>query len=204
MFKTKLFILIVSLFVSTPAIAADAGTPATKATATSAPTKSATPTPVTVPAGQPALKTTDAKPAAETVPKPEVKSEPTSEKQSFWQGILLTILQAVFAVASPILVVLLGGLLRKMKLNVDKEKLEWAVGKAVGFGEQKLRSALKDGKDPDYAGVKKQAVELGDKLLLKQGLAKKWGGMLGDLIEGKLGQSKLDGAEAPKPDKPVS
>jgi hypothetical protein len=160
--------------------------PAAKVAPTTAPTPAATPTP------EPAAP--KAEPAKTEAPKAD-----DGEKQKFWQGLLLTILQAVFAAASPILVVLLGWVAHKFKLKIEMDKLQWVVDQAVGLGEQKLRVALKDGKEPDYEGVKAQAVGLGKDLLLKKGLAKKWGGMLGDLVEAKLGLSKLEGSEAPKP-----
>lgn len=155
-----------------------------------------------------AVKATDkAKTVADTAAKPipatkvETKQAPKEEakpKQSFWQGVLVLVLEAVLAIATPIIVILLTILLRKWKLNIEVEKVQWVVDKATGFGEQKLRNVLRDGHEPNYSEIKKDSLSFGEKLLKESGLLKKWGDYFADLIEAKLGESKLKGPEAPK------
>lgn len=189
--KAKLATIALALMLSSAAYAQDAKPPAKAVPAAKAPAAKTTLAP-TPPATK--VETKKADPVKPTVVAKD------GEKQKWWQGVLVTVIEAVLAFALPILATLLGLLLRKMKLNVEREKLEWVLGKATGYGEQALRKKLKDGKEPDYDGVKAQAKDIGYKLLVQQGLAKKWGEMLSDMIEAKLGQSKLEGVEAPKPE----
>lgn len=186
--RISVLVLVVAL-AAAPALAKDA-----------APSK-AKPAPAAV---QPAAKAPAAAPApAAAKPTPAATEKApapaqTAEKQTWWQGALLILVKAVVPILASILSILLMVLVNKWKLNIERERVEWIVGKATGFGEQKLRNLLREGKDPDYDGIKKSAIDFGDKLLIQEGLAAKWGKLLTDLIEAKLGQSKLEGDEKPK------
>ena len=185
---------IVALLLASPTIvvaAPDGGGPAPKVTVE---TKA--------PASQPAAKTSEEPAAKVAEPKEEkpaeepAKEEKSIETQKWWQAILVTVIQAVAAVGQPILVVLLGALMRKMKLNVEKEKLEWVVAKTVGYGEQLGKKALKGGKPMAGPDILKSALDKGEEWMKQQGLYKKWGSKLGDLVEAKLGEVEVAKAEA--------
>lgn len=188
-----LLTLALLLMAAPQGFAANAGKPASQPVA-------AAPVAPAAPAAAPKAAPT---PAPAAAPEKAAKSAPaapakTEVKQKWWQGILVTVIEAVLAIATPVLVILITGLLRKMKLNVEKEKVAWAVEQGRGFGEQQIKLALKDGKTPDYEGVKKKSVELSHSILIEGGLAAKWGHMLGDLLEAKLGMDEIDKKKAPK------
>jgi hypothetical protein len=166
--------------------------PATKAPATKV--APATETPAT-PAAAPVE--TKAEPAAKAETKGEVKAEEKSEDtQAWWQGLLVTVIEGVVAIALPILSILGMALARKWKLKIEQDKLDWVLSKAIGFGEQKAKTALKDGKPMAGPEIAKIAVEQGSKLLEQYQLPKKLGDYLADLIEAKLGERVVEAGGA--------
>lgn len=156
------------------------------------------------PASQPtavATSTEDSLKKAEptkSVPTTEVRkteattSSSSQEVQKWWQGLLVIIIQAVAAIVTPVLGVLLMILVRKWQLKIEQDKVEWIVSKAVGFGEQKAKQALNAGKPMEGPEIAKVAVEQGGKLLQQYKLPKKLGDYLADLVEAKLGEKLLD------------
>ena len=160
------------------------------------------------PATQPAEAPKPAEEVKTEEPKEEVKAEEvkeeaatTAETQAWWQGILVLVIQFVAAVATPVLSMLLIMGLRKWNIKLEQDKVEWALGKAVGYGEQAAKKALKDGKPLEGPAVMKIAVEQGDKLLKQYKVDKKVIAYLEDLIEAKLGEKELEKKpQAPKED----
>lgn len=186
---SKILILIFALGVAVPSFAAD-GSPATKAPATKVSPK-ADAQPAAAPVAAP-----EEKPADKTVEKKA--EEPKKETQAWWKGILVTVLEFVFAVVAPILSILIMVLIRKWNLKIEQEKVDWVLDKALGFGEQKLKIALKEGKEVEGPEIAKAALEHGNKLLDKYGLGKKFGEWLADGIEARLGQKVVEAGGAKK------
>lgn len=146
--------------------------------------------PTSAPAA-PKVTNDDTKPAGEN-PTGEATEEPTEDTQKWWQGLVVTVIEGVVAIALPILSILLMSLIRKWNLKIEQDKVDWVLKKALGFAEQKAKVALKDGKPMEGPEIAKAAVEHGTALLEKYGLAKKFGEWLADGIEAKLGESVLD------------
>ncbi len=178
-----------------PAWAADGGAaPATKAAPAAAPA---------APAAAPA-----ASAPAETAPAtkaPETPAEGVSEgaakegeTQAWWKAITVFLIEVSTALALPLLIVLAMVANKKWKLGLERDTIEWVVSKAVGFGEQKAKVALKDGKPMEGPKILEAALGHGTSLLVTKGLAAKWGDKLADLIEAKLGEQEAASA-APKP-----
>jgi hypothetical protein len=184
---TKLVLILTLLFV-VPSFAAD-GAPSTKAPATKVAPKPDAAAPVAAPEEKP------------TADKPtEKKSEETKEDtQKWWQGLLVTIIEAFVAIVAPILSILLMVLIRKWNLKIEQQKVDWVLDKSLGFGEQKLKKLLKDDNPPeDPDSIKQAALEHGTKLLEKYGLARKLGGWMADGIEARLGQKVVEAGGAKK------
>jgi len=137
-------------------------------------------------------------------PKPEEtkKEDPKAKEtdagtQAWWQNLLVTVIQIVGAIATPVLSLLLISLLRRWNIKVEQQKAEWVLGKAVGFGEQKLKTLLKDGKEVVGNEIAKEALGLAERL--GKGKLAPWAKKeLMDLIEAKLGEHVIDegGAKA--------
>jgi len=129
---------------------------------------------------------------------PAASQEVSGDTQKWWQGLLVTVIEGVAAIAFPILSLLLMALAHKWKLKIEQEKIDWVLSKAIGFGEQKAKVALKDGKPMSGPEIAKIAVEHGSKLLDQYKLPKKLGDYLADLIEAKLGEKVVSdgGAKA--------
>lgn len=161
------------------------------------PTKTAVTTPAAAPAAsQPAPAPT----AAPVATAPEKAAEaPAQDTQKWWQGLLVTAIEAVAAIVTPILSILLIVLLKKWNLKIEQDRVDWALSKAIGFAEQKAKVALKDGKPMEGPEIAKIAVEHGTKLLEQHKLASKFGDWLADGIEAKLGENVLaDGGRNPR------
>lgn len=118
------------------------------------------------------------------------------EMQKWWQNLLVIIISGVFAIVTPVISALVMAAIRKWHLKVEQEQVDWILGKAVGFGEQKLKTLLKDGKPVDGSEIAKAALEEGNKLLQKYGLAKKFGDWLAAGIEAKLGEKVIEAGGA--------
>jgi len=185
--KAKLILLslISLLVVGTVYAASDAKVAATPA----APT-------VTVPTSVTAEvpKAEEAKPAE--VEKKAEEAKPAQETQKWWQGVLVTLLEGLVAILLPILSILGMALVRKFGLKIEQEKLDWILDKAVGYGEQKLKTLLKAGKPVDGPEIAKAALEHGNTLLKKYGLFSKFGDWLAEGIEAKLGQKVVEAGGA--------
>lgn len=121
---------------------------------------------------------------------------------SGWQAVLSFIVQAVAIIVAPILTALGYVGVKRLGLSIERETVEWVVTKAVGYGEQTARKALKAGTPMEGPAILKEALKQGDDLLVKKGLAKKWGSSLETLIEAKLGERKL--GVTPTTRKPVT
>lgn len=118
-------------------------------------------------------------------------AQDAAQQQSWWQALLVLVTEVGAAFAVPILTALLYVLSRRWKLGIEMDTVEWAVSKAAGYGEQKAKQALRDGTPLKGSEIMKLALEQGNTLLVKKGLASKWGGQLADLIEAKLGEEEL-------------
>jgi len=170
--------------------APDAGTATAPASApaTKAPAKAPT-APVAAPKA----------PAAPDAPKATEKpaeSDTGGEKQAWWQAVVVFLIEASKALLVPILIVLGVIANKKWKLGLETSTIEWIVSKSVGFGEQKAKGALRDGKPMEGPAILKAALEHGEALLIKKGMIGKWGDKLADLIEAKLGEQEAAKAEA--------
>lgn len=173
------------------------------------PAKVATKAPASAPAAAPVASETPKAPKDTAGEKPagEAAETPAKDTQKWWQGLAVTAIEGVVAIALPILSVLLMSLIRKWNLKIEQDKVDWALTKAVGFAEQKAKVALKDGKPMEGPELAKIAVDYGTKLLEKYKLASKFGGWLADGIEAKLGEKvveaggakKVVNGDAPKP-----
>ena len=191
--KTYLLLgLILTLGVAPLALAADATPPATKM---------ATAVPAKAPAAAPAATVPVEPPVAVLEPKaPEKAAEkPTQDTQKVWQGALVIGIEAIVAIVTPILSLLLMVLIRKWNLRIEQEKLDWVLDKSLGAGEQKLKQLLKDGKEVEGPAIVKAALETGGPLLEKYGLAKKFGDWLTTGIEARLGEKVIAAGGAKKP-----
>lgn len=115
----------------------------------------------------------------------------SGESQSWWQLLLTFLIKLLDLIIEPVLIAFGYVLTRKFGIKVERDSIEWIVSKAVGFGEQAAKNALKAGKP--YAGpeILSIAVKYGDALLIQTGLMKKWGGKLDALIEAKLGEIEV-------------
>lgn len=183
---TKAILVIAVLGFLAPAFAADGAVaaPATKV----APAAPAAPGPAATAPAAPAPA-----PVAKAPEKPaDEASQP--ETQAWWKAITVFLIEVSTALALPILIVLALLANQKWKLGLETATIEWAVSKAVGYGEQKAKVALKAGKPMDGPDILKAALEHGTELLVTKGLVSKWGDKLANLVEAKLGEQ-----EAAKP-----
>jgi hypothetical protein len=161
------------------------------------------------PASQPVAKVdTDTSTPVKVVPKEivVVKEVPATKeatkdgsKQSWWQGTLVFLIEQLTKIIIPILGVLLMLLVRKWQLKVEQDQVDWIVTKAVGFGEQKAKVALKAGTPLDAPETLKFALEHGSALLNQYKLPAKLGEYLADLIEAKLGEKIVEPVKVPVP-----
>lgn len=115
-------------------------------------------------------------------------AETVVETQQWWQNLLVQIISFVAAVAAPVLSVLAVSLLRKWGVQMDREKLEWIAEKAIGYGEQKAKSALKHGSPLEGPEVLKLALVQADIMVKTFKADKKLALYLEGLIEAALGQ----------------
>jgi hypothetical protein len=139
-----------------------------------------------------------ATPTAEAVKVEETKPAvtETQDTQKWWQGVLVTVIEAAIAIVTPVLSVLIMLLIRKWKLKIEQDKVDWILSKAVGAGEQYVKGKLKDGKPVDGPEAARIALELGNKLLEQYKLPSKLGTYLSELIEAKLGEGVVDAGGA--------
>lgn len=131
--------------------------------------------------------TTTVKPVPVVVTNPPC---PPVEKQKWWQAVLSALVDVVVGLGTPILILLISRGLKKLGLNAERDTVEWIVTKAVGYGEQRAKIALKDGKPMEGPAILIEALGHGKELLVKKGLLNKWGSSLADLIEAKLGEEE--------------
>jgi phosphate/sulfate permease len=112
--------------------------------------------------------------------------------QTWWQILIKFVTTDVLLpVAGTVLVALLVMLVKKWKLNVEKDILDKIIGQAVDYADQKLKKALKDGEKPEDKNATrlKWASDLANQLLKKYGLLGKFGSWIESLIEAKLGEN---------------
>lgn len=164
------------------------------------PAKVATKAPTSAPAAAPVASEASKVPKDPAGEKPagEAAEAPKEDTQKWWQGLLVTVIEAAVAIVTPILSILLMVLIRKWNLKIEQEKVDWVLDKGIGHGEQLAKKALKDGKPIDEPGIKSAAVEKSRELLKKYGLAKKFGDWIADGIEARLGQKVVEAGGAKK------
>jgi len=133
------------------------------------------------------------------------KSTPSTETvkdiqttQSWLQGMFVIIIEAVVAIVTPIISILLMFLIRKWNLKIEQDKVDWALDKGIGYAEQLVKKALKDGEPMAESGIKEAAVEKSREVLQQYGLADKFGSWLADGIEARLGQRVVEAGGAKK------
>lgn len=120
-----------------------------------------------------------------------------SEKQSWWEHLLSVLVEGIATIIVSVLSVLLMSLINKFRLKIEQQKVDWILEKSIGYGEQKLKIILKEGKGvKDPESIKQQAIIHGENLLKKYGLFKKFGDWLAEGVEAKLGQKVLDNGGA--------
>ena len=106
--------------------------------------------------------------------------------------MIVIVIEATVAIFGPILSLLLMLLMRKFKINVEHETVDKILSKVIGFGEQKAKQALKDGKPLSGPEVAQLALQQAEYLAVKSKLPKWATEKLSELIESKLGESKLN------------
>lgn len=120
-----------------------------------------------------------------------VKAEATTETQSWWQNLLVSVIKIVGAIAVPVLSTLLIILLKRWNIKVEYEKVEFVAGKAKNYAEQFARNKLKEGKPLNAPEVAKIALVKGREL--GEGKIASWAAkLLVDLIEAKCGEDNKD------------
>jgi len=117
---------------------------------------------------------------------------PVVDTQQWWQNLLVQIISFVAAVATPVLSVLAISLLRKWGVKLEREKVEWIASKAIGYGEQKAKNALKDGKPLEGPEIMKMALHQAAQLAEGYKADKKLAAYLENLIEAKLGEKVIE------------
>lgn len=178
-------LLVTSLLMSAPALSApDAASSTQPAVATKVAPKADTKTePVVAPAVE--KKAEETKTAAET-----------QDTQKWWQGILVTVIEAVLAIVTPILSILIMLLVKKWKLKIEQDKVDWVLSKGLGAGEQYIKGKLKAGLPVEGPEVAKIALDLTNKLAVQYQLPSKLGNYFADLIEAKLGEAVIEAGGA--------
>lgn len=122
------------------------------------------------------------------------------ESQKWWQGLLVTVIEASVAILLPILSILLMGLIRKWNLKIDQDKVDWVLNKAIGYAEQKAKVALNEGEPMEGPEIARIAIDQAEFLLKKYKAAAKLGDWIAKGIEAKLGEKLLEnGGKSVKP-----
>lgn len=117
-----------------------------------------------------------------------------ADQQTLWQSALSDFIQAVVAVATPVLVTLAATLLHRWKISIERKTIDDIAHQAVGWAEQKALKALKEGA-PKTPGAEKldMALTFAAQMAEKAGVGKsKLVGTLEDLIESKLGHANTN------------
>lgn len=121
-----------------------------------------------------------------------------ADQQALWQSALSDFIQAVVAVATPVLVTLAVTLLHRWKLNIERKTIDDIAHQAVGWAEQKSLKALKEGSSKTPGAEKlDMALRFATELAEKSGVGKsKLIGSLEGLIESKLGHANATSTPA--------
>jgi len=130
-------------------------------------------------------------PAPAATPVVQTAAVANTETQSWWQHLLVTIISTVGAIAVPVLSLLLVILLKRWNIKIELDKVQAIAKAAKDFGEQKARSALKDGKPLAGPEVAKIALEKGREMAL--GKLAGWAtAQLENYIEAQCGADNKD------------
>lgn len=123
-----------------------------------------------------------------------------AEQQELWQSIISELIMVVFALATPVLLVLLTKLVRvaRDKWGVDvsaahEQLIMGVVKQGLAYAEEQSRKALKEGKPPKTGDEKKiEAVRFISSKLESLGVVS-WGAeKLGELVESALHMKRED------------
>lgn len=93
--------------------------------------------------------------------------------QSWWEVALSELIGAAAYIASAVLITLIGVLVRKWKINVEKNVVEGVVKATIGTLEQKGKELVDEGKPLTTTAEKvKLASDLGQQMLTSVGFGK--------------------------------
>lgn len=81
-------------------------------------------------------------------------------KQTWWEHLLLTLIQIVLLIGLPTLVVLISKVLSRFNINVESEQLTKIAQQASNWAEHKAKIALKDSGEKTE-GAQKMELALG-------------------------------------------
>lgn len=182
---TKVFLTMLIgtiVFASVPRVAiGDDTKPPIVGTSTSAPTSNPTASTSSKEVKQPAVIVVD--------------KQPASDKQEWWQALLVEALKLFMTILVPILGVLSTTLLRRWKIDIELQQVQKIAKAAAGWAEQKALAALKDGKEK-MAGAQKMkiAMDFAVGLVKQYKLPTKAVETLSDMIESHLGREKVKAA----------
>jgi hypothetical protein len=116
-------------------------------------------------------------------------AESAAAGQKWWQMLLNFGLQIVLVIASIVLPVLIGALLRRYNIQVQSQQYTAAVTSAINAVEQIAASKLKAGQPPDSSAAKlAKAIEIANGLIKDFKLRELAAEKLTNLIEAKLGE----------------
>lgn len=124
-------------------------------------------------------------------------SLPAQLQQEWWQALLAWLLPIVGSLATAVLSILVGALLRRWNINIQQELIDKAVGTGVNYAEGKALAHLNAGA-PKTPGAEKMgmALEVAGKLLEQYKLKRLAETKLKELIEAKVGAAKVEEKKA--------
>lgn len=116
-------------------------------------------------------------------------AETAAVVQTWWQALLVNVVEVATAILIPVLGTLAVVVARRFGFKIEQDQAEKIAAQAVGYAEQKAKSALKDGNAKSTGAERMDmAVRFARQTAARYKLSSRATDKLSDLIEAELGK----------------